>query len=606
MRQSALTIVAPVEPETDVKALKVSLQRDGGGWQARPEGPFAALETLHYLSCCVVESEGLEPPLVVLELNFDGRAEAFLAQLVATCRTEIDRIFGSCTGYPRPAAPPGRIAEFLRRHHRRAQLFYLGHPGRSVKQILEEDTSQRGLRDELRGRTWATRAEAWGRLRPPKGAPKPPRLPFLVRYSLNGGRGPKRGLALLRLALRSSLLLVGVAAFCGFVAFAAWTGNGPALGAAVGTASIAPLLVGSCFLWLRPRHLTRRGSWLVARGALREAARAFAYSAALVGLAVALLPDVSARWLPFPVWEFLGAAARWAIGLGVWLAALVAITVVMGVLTGWISGFLTGAVVIGMVAYAGYLSPGLAGIFELVGGAVAAALGSALLVAAAVVYLPRLRRREAEDAVAPAHWDIEHLARMTQHEDRRFQNHFASVTHVKDGRLSQLRWVLRLIHLLGKVYFNQGDLGSIPSIHFARFVILEGGKGRKRLLFLTNYDGGWPNYLGEFSHVAGVTLVWGNTELFPRPFLIGGDGARDEQRFKTWARDSQVETLIWYSAYPDLSVVEVNRNTRVRESLARPLEKEVPGFAPLRPFWRHFGRPLDEAALDEALRSLTH
>ena len=48
-------------------------------------------------------------------------------------------------------------------------------------------------------------------------------------------------------------------------------------------------------------------------------------------------------------------------------------------------------------------------------------------------------------------------------------------------------------------------------------------------------------------------------------------GARDEQSFKTWTRDYQVPTQVWYSAYPTLSVQDVLRNAEIREILATTL-----------------------------------
>src|SRR5262249_19213324 len=217
------------------------------------------------------------------------------------------------------------------------------HPGRSVAQIREEDALRRQLRSRMDSVTSATRAGVWGELRS-GGAASPPTLPFWVRYSLRGWRGPKRALELVHLVLRASLILAGVAAFCAFVAFARSTGNDLALGLAIGSVSIAPLLVGSGVLWLHPRHLTPRGGWLVLRGALAHGARAFATSAALVGLVLALLPGASGRWLPFSIWEVLAAALPWAIGLAIALALLAVITVAAYVLAGWIFGVLACAI----------------------------------------------------------------------------------------------------------------------------------------------------------------------------------------------------------------------------------------------------------------------
>jgi hypothetical protein len=159
-------------------------------------------------------------------------------------------------------------------------------------------------------------------------------------------------------------------------------------------------------------------------------------------------------------------------------------------------------------------------------------------------------------------------------EDRQLQNHLTSVTEIKPGwlRLTTLRVVLASINLVAKLVATKGDLSGIVTIHFARWVILP---GNKRLLFMSNYDGSWENYLGEFiDHASvGLTAVWSNTRLgkergFPdTQWLALRGGSRDEQRFKAFARNSQLAELIWYSAYPDLSVKNIGNNRTIHEGL---------------------------------------
>ena len=44
-------------------------------------------------------------------------------------------------------------------------------------------------------------------------------------------------------------------------------------------------------------------------------------------------------------------------------------------------------------------------------------------------------------------------------------------------------------------------------------------------------------------------------------------GAQAEKPFKAYVRQSQVETIVWYSAYPTLSIININTNTDLRQSL---------------------------------------
>jgi hypothetical protein len=197
----------------------------------------------------------------------------------------------------------------------------------------------------------------------------------------------------------------------------------------------------------------------------------------------------------------------------------------------------------------------------------------------ALLFVIILRKKEETDRsntdqrleeALPRPSDVEHLAKR---ENRRPQNHLASVTIVKAGlfRVVLLKTVLAAVETVGRLLYFKGSLGGIPSIHFARWTVFNRGK---HLLFLSNFDGSWEHYLGEFIDQAanGLTAVWSNTVGFPRSrFLIKG-GAADEQRFKSYARESQLYTQLWYSAYPFLSVVNIQNNAAIRAHLLRRLK----------------------------------
>jgi hypothetical protein len=165
----------------------------------------------------------------------------------------------------------------------------------------------------------------------------------------------------------------------------------------------------------------------------------------------------------------------------------------------------------------------------------------------------------------------------------KYQNHLASLTDVKPGvlRACLLRTTLFAIGLLSRFWFNLGELGGIPTILAARWVLIDGGK---RLLFLTNYGGGWESYLDEFidmGAVKGINSIWSNTFIkpddgtkryaFPPTRFYFWQGAQAEQPFKAYVRHSQIETIVWYGAYPTLSVINLNTNTDLRQALFKPL-----------------------------------
>jgi hypothetical protein len=198
--------------------------------------------------------------------------------------------------------------------------------------------------------------------------------------------------------------------------------------------------------------------------------------------------------------------------------------------------------------------------------------GLAVLLAALVAAALYLRRLERSDRESDVVWDPIVLRDVAAREDVALQNHMCSVTHVKDGRFRALtlRLALGVVGLAHHLWFNRGDLGGIPTIHFARWVITQNGS---HLVFFSNFDGSWERYLGDFIDRASIGLnsVWSNTRGYPKTrFLVLG-GARDEQRFKTFARNSMQRTRIWYAAYPNLSIQNIEQNARIREDLFRPL-----------------------------------
>jgi len=164
----------------------------------------------------------------------------------------------------------------------------------------------------------------------------------------------------------------------------------------------------------------------------------------------------------------------------------------------------------------------------------------------------------------------------------RNQNHLASLTYVKPGRLRNwlLRTTLLVINLFSRFWFNVGELGGIPTILSARWVLIDNGR---RLLFLDNYSGAWDSYLDEFidmGAVKGLNGIWTNTFVksddrkqyaFPETDYYFWQGAQAARPFKAYVRQSQVETLVWYSAYRTLSIININTNTDIRQALFRPM-----------------------------------
>jgi hypothetical protein len=199
---------------------------------------------------------------------------------------------------------------------------------------------------------------------------------------------------------------------------------------------------------------------------------------------------------------------------------------------------------------------------------------SPLLIPLAIVWVIMLRWTETHEA-PPADLAVNaHVRDLVEREDRTHivQNHMCHITIVKPGifRRVTLRGLLWLINLIARTS-DKGELSGIPSIHFAHWALIDQGR---RLLFFSNFDGSWENYLDDFIDKAsnGLTAIWSNTVDYPKTRFLVLDGSRDGSRFKAWARDKQVYTNVWYSAYKQLTVQTIDNNSSIREDLFTSLD----------------------------------
>lgn len=176
-----------------------------------------------------------------------------------------------------------------------------------------------------------------------------------------------------------------------------------------------------------------------------------------------------------------------------------------------------------------------------------------------------------------------HLRRLEEYEDLEFQNQFTQLVTVKKGKVRLFTFKVMMLfgRTLIRLLFVKGKLMGIPSIHFARWVLFD---NNKRVLFFSNFDGSWQQYLGDFIDKSGwgLTGIFSNTTNFPKTrFLLTG-GAYDEEHFLAWSRYTELPTQIWYNAYPHLSIKNINNNTHIRTLLLKNLsEKKAKRFLKL-------------------------
>lgn len=135
-------------------------------------------------------------------------------------------------------------------------------------------------------------------------------------------------------------------------------------------------------------------------------------------------------------------------------------------------------------------------------------------------------------------------------------------------------WLLRLIFfLLGAIKSKQQDLINLSFIEFARWVIIPRRSfprpdGRMTaedlrydyLLFFSNFNGTWNQYIDAFSAVLfqGLNLIWMWSEKFP--------GSVPVTPFKEYISRVQFDTDYYYTAYPHATANDLKAAHIVQKS----------------------------------------
>ncbi|HVC89620.1 MAG TPA: hypothetical protein VND66_03260 [Acidobacteriaceae bacterium] len=208
----------------------------------------------------------------------------------------------------------------------------------------------------------------------------------------------------------------------------------------------------------------------------------------------------------------------------------------------------------------------LRNLFNLVGVPLVLLLLSPILLLYLPFFLVQLRLRERSDPEVAPRVDPAHANLLASLEDHDVTNQFSAMGTLKPGLFRRLttRFVLLVIDYTARHIFNRGRLARVTTIHFARWVFLD---GRKRVIFLSNYDGSLESYMDDFiNKVAfGLNVVFSNGIGYPRTNWLLLDGAKDEQKFKDFLRRHQMPTQVWYSACPGLTALERKRNALIRD-----------------------------------------
>jgi hypothetical protein len=191
-----------------------------------------------------------------------------------------------------------------------------------------------------------------------------------------------------------------------------------------------------------------------------------------------------------------------------------------------------------------------------------------VLAIAVPVWLAALRLAERGDKPVTQRPTLRHRQELARYEDFATQNPFAVVGFVKPGRLRRwtFRAVLFLIDYAVRHVYNHANLAGIKTIHFARWVPLDGWR---RMTFASNYDGAVEAYNDDFINIVwwGLNAAFSNGVGYPPTRWLFFGGARHEQQFKYTLRRHQVPVPAWYSAYPALSANNIENNAKIRAGL---------------------------------------
>ena len=191
-------------------------------------------------------------------------------------------------------------------------------------------------------------------------------------------------------------------------------------------------------------------------------------------------------------------------------------------------------------------------------------------------YLFRLRRLEKTDPELCSRVDRAYSDKLAQAEDHFVTNQFTAMGSLKPGlvRLITTIGILWTVNWGARHLFVRGRLARIRTIHFARWVFLD---GRKRMIFFSNYDGTVESYMDDFINKTGfgLNMIFSNGIGYPRTNWLALDGCHDERKYKDFLRRHTLPTQVWYKAYPGLTATDLERNTLIREGLeAQSLSEE--------------------------------
>lgn len=107
------------------------------------------------------------------------------------------------------------------------------------------------------------------------------------------------------------------------------------------------------------------------------------------------------------------------------------------------------------------------------------------------------------------------------------------------------------------------SLDDIGTVHFARWVVLPDDQDSGQLLFTSNFDGPWEDYIEDFAARSAESFdaIYSNCVGWPE------QGARNVDAFKAYIRRHEFTSDVYYRAYPMATVQRVKGALKLKAAL---------------------------------------
>ncbi len=200
----------------------------------------------------------------------------------------------------------------------------------------------------------------------------------------------------------------------------------------------------------------------------------------------------------------------------------------------------------------------------------------ALFTAGAMLFVRLLEKIEADPPAPPP--ESAKVERIEATEDLRLKN---AVTLWFPMRDTWIRRVLTWLILWGsergcRHFWRVGALADIDTIHYARIMQVDGGR---TMIFMSDYDGSLDRYLMDFMGVGSNAVIPISSNVIGCPktrWLFHPDVLSEfGPRWRAMIRSYQLDTPVWYSAYPNLTVRDILANSALCDGLFAPEMSEA-------------------------------